>query len=65
SELPKMQQVSKNMLRVLEEEGADYIDCTDLSAEPGVFEDWQHHSSYGAFLIYQRIKSYVLEKEGR
>lgn len=63
SELPKMQQVSKNMLRVLEEEGADYIDCTDLSAEPGVFEDWQHHSSYGAFLIYQRIKSYVLEKE--
>ena len=65
SELPKMQQVSQNMLRVLNEESAEYIDCTDLSAVPGVFEDWQHHSSYGAFLIYQRIKSYVLEKEGR
>ena len=65
SELPKMQQVSQNMLRVLNEEGAEYIDCTDLSAEPGVFEDWQHHSSYGAFLIYQKIKAYVLEKENR
>lgn len=65
SELPKMQQVSQNMLRVLNEEGAEYIDCTDLSAVPGVFEDWQHHSSYGAFLIYQKIKAYVLEKENR
>ena len=65
SELPKMQQVSENMLRVLEEEGAEYIDCTDLSTVPGVFADWQHHSSYGAFLIYQKIKAYVLEKENR
>jgi hypothetical protein len=53
------------MLRVLDEEGAAYIDCTCLSTVPGVFEDWQHHTSYGAFLIYQKIKDYVLEKESR
>ena len=65
AELPKIQQVSKNMLCVLDEEGATYIDCTDLSTVPGVFADWQHHTSYGAFLIYQKIRDYVLEKENR
>lgn len=65
SELSKIQQVSENMLKVLEEEGAEYIDCTDLSAVPGVFADWQHHTSYGGYLINQRIKIYVLEKENR
>jgi hypothetical protein len=65
AELPKIEQVSRNMLRVLDEEGAAYIDCTCLSTVPGVFEDWQHHTSYGAFLIYQKIKDYVLEKESR
>ena len=65
SELPKIQEVSKKMLQVLEEEGAEYIDCTDLSTVPGVFADWQHHTSYGGFLIYQKIRDYVLEKESR
>ena len=65
SELPKIQQVVENMQRVLDEEGAKYIDCTDLSTVPGVFEDWQHHTSYGAYLMYQKIKAYVLEKESR
>ena len=65
AELPKIEQVSKNMLRVLDEEGAAYIDCTNLSTVPDVFDDWQHHTSYGAFLIYQKIRDYVLEKESR
>jgi len=65
SELPKIQEVSKKMLQVLEEEGAEYVDCTDLSTVPGVFADWQHHTSYGGYLIYQKIRDYVLEKEGR
>ena len=65
SELPKIQEVSKKMLQVLEEEGAAYIDCTDLSSVPGVFADWQHHTSYGGYLIYQKIRDYVLEKESR
>lgn len=64
-ELPKIQRVSADMLKVLDEEGANYIDCTDLSSAPGVFADWQHHTSYGAYLIYQKIKDYVLEKENR
>ena len=64
-ELPKIQQVSDNLLKVLDEEDAEYIDCTDLSMTPGVFADWQHHTSYGGYLIYQKIKAYVLEKENR
>ena len=64
-ELPKIQAVSADLARVLREENAPYIDCTDLSAEPGVFADWQHHTSYGGYLIYQKIKDYVQEKENR
>lgn len=64
-DLPKIQQIPANILRILEEENAQYIDCSDLSTVPGVFEDWQHHTSYGATFIYQKIKEYVLEKENR
>ena len=64
-ELPKIQAVSADLVKVLKEEGVPYIDCTDLSTEPGVFADWQHHNSYGGYLIYQRIREYVLEKENR
>ena len=63
SEVANIQKVSTNILKVLKEEGAAHIDCTDLSTIPGTFDDWQHHSSYGAYLIYQKIKEYVLEKE--
>lgn len=64
-ELPKIQKVSENLRQVLQQENAAYIDCTDLSTVPGVFADWQHHTSYGGYLIYQKIKAYVLEKENR
>ena len=64
-DLPKIRQIPVNILRLLEEEGAEYIDCSDLSTEPGMFEDWQHHTSYGATFIYQKIRDYVLEKENR
>ena len=64
-DLPKIRQITANILRLLDEENAPYIDCSDLSAEPGVFEDWQHHTTYGAVFIYQKIKDYVLEKENR
>ena len=64
-ELPKIQAVSADLVKVLKEEEVPYIDCTDLSTEPGVFADWQHHNSYGGYLIYQRIREYVLEKENR
>ena len=64
-ELAKMQQVPKNIISLLEEEHANYINCSDLSTVPGAFEDWQHPNSYGAYLIYQKIRDYVLEKENR
>ena len=64
-ELAKMQLVMTNILQLLEKEGASYIDCSDLSANPATFDDWQHPNSFGAFLIYQKIRDYVLEKENR
>lgn len=64
-ELAKMQLVITNIIKLLEEEGTSYIDCTDLSAESSTFDDWQHPNSYGAYLIYQKIRDYVLEKENR
>ena len=64
-EASKMQRVTEEVRRVLEDEGVAYVDCSALSAEPGAFADWQHHNSYGAYLIYQKIRDYVLEKEIR
>lgn len=63
SELPRMANVCNNIKGILEREGVPYIDATDLSSMPGTFNDWQHHSSYGAYLIYLKLKDYVLEKE--
>lgn len=63
SEGKEMQAVCDTILHIMKEENAKYIDATDISSVPGAFHDWQHHSSYGAFLIYQKIKDYVLEKE--
>ncbi len=65
SELASMQSVCKKILRLLDEEGAAYIDASDISSVPGTFSDWQHHSNYGAYLLYQKIKNYVVEKENR
>lgn len=63
--LNDIQLVVTNTIRLLEKEGAQYIDCSELSANPATFDDWQHPNSYGAFLIYQKIREYVLEKENR
>lgn len=49
---------------LLESEDADYIDATEIGNIPGSFEDNQHHSSYGAFLIYEKIKNHLNEKNG-
>lgn len=65
SELADMQSVCTNILALFDEENAAYIDATEISPVSGTFSDWQHHSSYGAYLIYQIIKKYVVEKENR
>lgn len=64
-EIPKLETVCRNIKQMCQQEGVPYIDATDISTQLGAFNDYQHHSSYGAYLIYQKIKDYVLEKENR
>jgi len=42
----------KNLLETLQ---VPYIDGSDLSFEPGVFKDSQHHSEYGGWRIEEKI----------
>lgn len=51
--------VTDNIKTLLEEKGIDYVDASIISNEPGIFRDVAHHSSYGAYLIYQQIKEHL------
>ena len=62
-EVQRFERVCHNIRQILDQENMPYIDATDLSGMQGTFSDWQHHSSYGAYLIYKKIREYVLEKE--
>jgi hypothetical protein len=44
---------------ILDAEGVTYVDATDISNTAGAFNDYQHHSSYGAYLIYQKLKPLI------
>ena len=46
----------------LMDQKVQFIDASDISDVQGAFHDNQHHSSYGAYLIYEKIKSYLNEK---
>lgn len=48
--------VMKQIKQVLELENSSYVDASDISGLAGTFNDHQHYSSYGAFLIYQKLK---------
>lgn len=48
--------VTKQIKQILESENSLYVDATDISDIAGTFNDHQHYSSYGAFLIYQKLK---------
>lgn len=65
SEIWKIEGVCRNIKQICQQEGVPYIDATDLSTQLGAFNDYQHHSSFGAYHIYLKIKDYVLEKENR
>lgn len=41
---------------------ADFVDATDISPVVGAFIDHQHISSYGAYLIYLKIKHKLYEE---
>lgn len=64
-QIPMLDEVCQNIINICRQEKVPYIDATDLSGTPGAFKDIQHHSSYGAYFIYLKIKNYVLEKENR
>jgi hypothetical protein len=64
-EIHHFNMVYNQIRHILDTEGCPYVDASDLSDVAGVFQDWQHHSSYGAYLLYLKIKDYVLEKENR
>lgn len=57
------QNTLNNLRDVLQAEKADWIDLTHIGSVPGSFIDNQHHSSYGAYLIYRELKQHLYEKE--
>ncbi|MCF0206972.1 MAG: hypothetical protein HUK15_06040 [Bacteroidales bacterium] len=64
-QLPKLDSVVCRIKRVLDQNEMAYIDASGFSYTSGFFSDAQHHSHYGAYLLYKEIKDYVLEKEKR
>jgi hypothetical protein len=55
--------ISERVETLLIEENMAYIDARDINDELGAFADHQHHSSYGAFLIYQMIKKQIHDEK--
>ena len=62
SYLEGYQNTVQKIRQILQEEHVDWIDVTFLGTVPGSFIDNQHHSSYGAYLIYKEIKKHLHEK---
>jgi hypothetical protein len=60
--VPAFQRVVDNVKLILKQEDAQFIDASVISNETGAFSDFQHHSSYGAYLIYQQIKDELYER---
>lgn len=57
------QRIVQKIKQILIEQNVDFIDATDISSVAGTFVDHQHHSSFGAYLIYKRIKQKINEKK--
>jgi len=63
SSLEGYRQTSQNIRNLLTNEKVNFIDASNLSYTPGTFTDHQHHSSYGAYLIYKELKTLLYEKK--
>ena len=63
SSLAGYQQTTQNIKNLLTNEKVKFIDASNLSYTPGAFTDHQHHSSYGAYLIYKELKALLYEKK--
>ncbi len=56
-EIIEQYELLEDQLRTkFKKEGFDFIDATDISEIPSSFIDKQHHSEYGGYLLYKRIK---------
>lgn len=53
---------TRKIKQLLINHDADFIDATDISPVVGAFNDYQHHSSYGAYLLYLKIKEKLYEE---
>lgn len=62
SYLERYQSTVNKIRFILHDNDVDFIDLSYLGSVPGSFIDNQHHSSYGAFLIYKEIKKHLHEK---
>lgn len=56
-------ELNRKLATFLEDEGAEFVDCSGFSGTIGAHKDLQHHSSFGAYLIYDRIARYINEKD--
>lgn len=52
-----------NIKSILHENNSSVIDISYISYLPGTFMDYQHHSSYGAYLIYKDLKQKFNEED--
>lgn len=59
--LPAYLNTTSKIEDLLNATGSDYVNATDLSSAQGAFNDHQHHSSYGAFLIYEKLSTHLDE----
>ena len=59
--LKAYEETAKKIQNLLNETGAEYVDATDISNQFGAFDDHQHHSGFGAYLIYQKLKQKIHE----
>lgn len=57
------QQTTNNIRNLLTAEKVNFIDASNQSYTAGAFMDHQHHSSYGAYLIYKELKILLNEKK--
>lgn len=55
--LASYSQTTDNIRELLISNNVNYVDASDISDELGAFNDHQHHSAYGAYLIYLKIKA--------
>lgn len=52
----------ENIQQILDQHKVKYINATDATPKAGTFSDPMHNSSFGAYLIYLKIKNHVNEQ---